>query len=288
MTLRALTFALDHLAITNGLYYVGVLTVMQACVTPSRPFPGWWESGFVACLAVSTYLLDRVKPGRRFLDPADQLAHPERSVFMYRYALPVRGLCLSTGLAAALIGLTFSGLAPLVVIGAWGGVLYYARPRGTGWRPKDAFVIKNLCVSAAAVALCLTTLLLADPALWSTDAFARLAGGAIIVGLIVLGDAALCDLDDVAGDAPFGTRTIPVVRGRRATWGLAHAMHFAAAVLLVWLIISSGVPDRLGWLIGGGLVLTNICLQACRLRSYRPWIDGRLGLLAVMFLLVAA
>ncbi|MCA9310380.1 MAG: UbiA family prenyltransferase, partial [Phycisphaerales bacterium] len=223
--------------------------------------------------------LDRVKPNARFVDPADELAHPERHAFMSRHARSVRTACLLLGLVAAVCGALLFPLAPLIVVAAWAAVLIYGRPRTLGWRPKDVFVLKNLCVAGSAAALSLAGAAMIHPsALHEIRPLARLVAWGIVLTLIVFADAVLCDLDDVPGDAPFGTRTFPVVSGPRMAWRVANICHIVAAVglsaaaLLGWTTIVT--PLLAGW----GLLATNLLLKFLRPAAVRPWVDLRLGL----------
>ncbi|MEQ8844086.1 MAG: hypothetical protein RIB58_04455 [Phycisphaerales bacterium] len=269
----------DHLALPNAAYLIGALLTFDALTGRTPTALG---AGFVAALAVAVYLLDRVKIRDTRFDPADRLAHPARHAFMRRHAGGVRILMVAAALVAAICGRFLSPWTLLLIPAAFVGVFLYARPRERGWRPKDVFGLKNLAVAASVTALAVATAWLTEPP--------RLADalpiGALL--LIVFGDAAACDLDDVAGDRPFRTRTFVVTLGDLAAWRIIVGCHAIAAIASLIAAAASITPWAPAMTLGPGLLVVTLLIRAARPRLYRPVIDLRLAPVAIVALLLTS
>lgn len=265
--------------------YVGGALIAAAMLTGETAFGSTWRDATALWCAVATgmsvYLVDRVKLADRFLDPADARAHPERWSYLYPRRRVVRAVALIAGLSAGAVAAVLSVWLVLVVIGAYVGVLAYAgvppAPNRPPRRLKDMLVVKNTVVGASIAAFSALLLLAArdlEPA--------SLVAPALILTAIVFADAVMCDLDDVASDAAFGTRTIPVTSSRRAAWITAIATQsLAVGAGLLW---RPGPPTAVFAL---GITTTTGILLAGRPSRVRDLVDARLAMVSLLALAAA-
>ncbi len=222
-----------HLAVWAALYQVGALAVLSEAMGLGV---GGWAYGGVGLIALSTYLKDRVKLRRIYLDPADEMAHPARAAFLRGRAGAVRvvmGVALVGGMGC--MGMVHPVLAA-VGPAAWAGVIWYGRPRqGGARRPKDVVVVKNLIVAGSIGGMVWVVGAVADGGLRGWDSAQWLAGVVVLAAIVVqvFGDAVICDLDDRESDARFGTRTIVVSRGERTAWVVAIGAQISVSAGLV-------------------------------------------------------
>ncbi|MCA9290871.1 MAG: hypothetical protein KDA25_07070 [Phycisphaerales bacterium] len=223
-------------------------------------------------LTMSVYLLDRVKPADRYDDPADAAAHPARHAFVRRHRHALRVAVVVLALAAAGVGWLVHPLAPLGVVVAHAGMLAY----GTGARrprPKDRLVLKNLIVGAGLAAMALGLVTAWPPIVANLGADVAVGG---MLALIVFADAMLCDLDDAAADAAYGTRTVPNVADVATTWRAAMLVHAVAAAILVAAGLTGLIGRRVALVFAATTVLTTVGLRLARPGAVRDWADVRL------------
>ena len=276
----------DHCAVTNGLYAAAVLGVLAIGMGETVRLEAY---AFVGCLAMATYLLDRVKLPWMPPDESDRLAHPDRTRLMQSRTRLIRVLMVVMLVLAAIAAIRLSLWLATLIPASLIGVLLYARPRERGWRPKDVFILKNATVAGCLVALSGVVLLVDAAHAWDQSVMERAADNwmawpGLFAGVFawVFGDAAGCDLDDVAGDRPFNTRTIPVL----------HGAHRTAIVMLALVTLGSlallTVSPTLSTLVGAVLMLGStlwLCLKPRE--TYRVFIDMRLPIIAAGMWLVA-
>ncbi len=266
---------LGFLAIWNGLYMTALVGVAAALLAQ----PLTLAAGLVAfLLTVSVYLMDRVKPADRFVDPADAKAHPTRFAFMRAHAGAIRVAMVLAALGAGAAAWFVHPIAPLGVVLAHAGVLIYGSlPRRP--RPKDVFIVKNLTVAAGVTCMVL-------PLAAHVEFLAAHVGAATIVGLFVLlhvtADAMLCDVDDREADAAHGTHTAPNRLGVRATWLLATGLGVLAWVVLVSAGMAELIPIRAAWTYGGLLVASTVVVRIAAPARVRDWVDLKLPLAAAV------
>ncbi len=250
--------------------YAGLTTAAYIAATCAAH--GWLATGTVELRAVGvallaawgTVLLDRVKATDALLDPADAIAAPERQRWIRAHRRALRGLVVATGLAAAGLAWTMTPLAALLAPSAWAGVVAYApRPADRGRRPKDVFLLKNAIVAASIVGLAVVLERLARGA--PVAPRAEMAS-AVFLALVVFGDAALCDLDDVRGDRASRTATLPTRLGTGWTVAVALALRTAG-----WAVLVATLPGRVPWTL---LVLPSVLVAAAaRARRRRDVVD---------------
>jgi 4-hydroxybenzoate polyprenyltransferase len=272
-----------HLAVWVGLYVAAaVLCLAQVSGITGHLLPALLCA---QATAMSVYLHDRLKIRDAWLDPADNAAHPQRYAFLTRHARAYRLL----GCVLAMVGLIAAWkvhpAAPVLVVLSHAGVLLYAGlPRRGGdthrRRIKDLLLVKNIAVAASITALAIVLRVLSvdqDPWNGLVRDGLQLGIGSAFVFAIVLADAMLCDLDDEPADRAFGTRTLPVVLGRRWTWVAAIAITAFASIGLVL----AGGGTRSTWLWAVLAVAGVIALLMARPRDMRDAVDLKLPVLAL-------
>ena len=94
-----------------------------------------------------------------------------------------------------------------------------------------------------------------------------------MVLLTSLAAAMLCDLDDAAGDARRGTRTVPNTWGVAATWWIADALLVVSAVTLIVLAWQDVLPWRVAGPMAAAPLLTVTALHAWRPQRVRDLVD---------------
>lgn len=265
-----------YLGVWAGLYVCGALLAMH--VLFERPVNPIAATG-VFLLTVSVYLLDRVKPADRMVDPADAVAHPRRHALMERHARKARWATFLLASAAfalfVLVHPLLGAMAPM----AHSGMLIYGTIRGKpdAPRPKDRLIVKNLAVGVSITGLALVVFILEVQAVIAME---PLIGAAGFLLLHVFTDAMLCDLDDIEADNTFSTRTIPNTLGVRATWIIAIALNVAAAA---WLLLWWRIDDRpllAPAVVAGALLITTAGLALVRPRVVRDLVDLKLPIVA--------
>ncbi|RMH29854.1 MAG: hypothetical protein D6692_03070 [Planctomycetota bacterium] len=267
-----------HLAVWPGLYAAAVLLLLtwltNTTVGRSDLALGL---GFVFLCGQAAYLLDRVKLSGDRMDPSDRASQPDRHAFLIGIARIARGLAATELLLASLIGAAMSPwLAPVplgVGIGVW---LYAGRPADPARpRPKDWPTAKALLVAAAHTALATAVIFALAPL--AREHVVNLAEACVILSLLVLADAVVCDLDDLEADRTFGTRSVPVEIGVQRSWILA-AVTYAGCGIAVWTLR----PLRSAVVLTA--LLTVSCAAATVIRRRRDFIDARLIVLAALCL----
>ncbi|MFK7883776.1 MAG: hypothetical protein AB8F26_06285 [Phycisphaerales bacterium] len=272
---------LGDIAVWPGLYAVGVAGLLLWCVGASRSDFGWRDllplAVFVFLCSQGGYLLDRAKISGKRLDPADETANSARfHVFAVHGGLIRRVVAIEFA-AAALVGIFIEPWLAIVPIGTSVGVMIYAgRPAEVGKpRPKDLLVLKAGFIATAHLALaCAAVMVLAGfEAILSINVVTAVTG----VWLIVLGDAVVCDFDDIEADRAFGTLTLPVVFGENAAWALALVCHLGAAVLILEV---RGIAPA----VGIACLLVASMVMAMMLPRRKDYIDARLLCVALICL----
>jgi 4-hydroxybenzoate polyprenyltransferase len=297
--IRSLFHAAGHLALWVGLYCAGAVILFAQV---SGQVASAAVIGVSGLTATSVYLLDRVKLADRWLDPADQTAHPDRFAFLGEHTMRIRLLALLLGVAAMIVAATIHPVAVVLIpLASIGVVVYAGLPRhGRRGGPardesrrrtriKDVLLLKNAAV-AASITVFVALLILLD-ASSSIDALVdslqnasqtlSIATAAAVLFSLVLADAILCDIDDAASDRAHATATIPGQFGKPAAWIVAGVLHVAVAAMLLYVGGDSAlVPARRLW---AGLILASFVLLAIwRPVRLRDLVDARLEVLAVI------
>lgn len=284
---------LGHLAVWTGLYVTGALAAIDVFATARNPIDTFRELLALVCAlltGISVYLLDRVKLGDRFLDPADTLAHPARFTYLWARRRTLRLAICVLGAAGVIAGWLLHPLLALVVAGAHVGVLLYAGlPPKPGRRPrrvKDVLIIKNVAVGAGISVFATCLLLVARaPDLSTLDAW--LAGArplwipALAVALIATADAVLCDLDDVPTDQRYGTQTIPGRSTTRLAWVASLTTQILAGALAI--LLARRAPESIALAIA--IPATTAMLWVWSPPAVRDLVDLRLPIFAGLALL---
>lgn len=284
-----------HLAGWAVAYSVGVSLVLVVLIGVELQ---WMGVVYVVLCAHGGYMLDRVKFRDCDLDPADLMADPERHQFLREHAKILRVIMFAEWVGAVVVGTLMSpALGVLVVGGILAGYLY------SGWRPamvgsdgtsygawdgrrrmKDIAGLKAFLVSGAIVGLGIAGAY--GDQIVSVRIDAGLVWIVVGMGMVVLGDAVICDLDDRVSDGAYCTRSLPVIVGFGfgALIGIVM-MVFGGVVLMIGEDDDAGRIGRL--LFGLGVVLSGVVITVLgpRIGGRRDWIDARMLGVAMVTLL---
>lgn len=266
---------LGHLAIWVGCYVGGCVLLAGLLLHEDIP----WRSLAIAIpITIGTYLVDRVRLGTTSIDPSDQMAHAARARVLDRGRLPVWTLAIAMIALAVFLAARDSLPVLVAVIGAPIGVVIYGH-RGFSRRPKDRLHLKNAFVSVSIVSL----VVLLEYSAASVGSLVAVAGFLL---LHVFADAMLCDLDDMDADQRFGTSTIPIHLGEKATWSVAFVLN---GIAFLWIILFAGFgvcPWLLSLSAGGCLFMATVCVHLLRPHRVKDLVDLKLpvGVLAACLL----
>ncbi len=242
---------------------------------------GWVPLACAWSTGSSVYLLDRVKPLDRLVDPADRAADPQRFAFVWSHASVLRRVNWVLFVVALASGLWLGWLAAgAVVLGHLSVLAYAHRPArlasgsGRATRVKDLFLLKNALVGTGMAVFALFLL-------WTSAGVVSLAAwwASLWVGSLISIDALVCDLDDAAADRAYGTATVASRCGlgvTRWTGGGAYAM-LGLAVLL----FGAQSAAEFLWVVGP---LTGAAVIVSGVTPVRVLIDGRFALIGVVSL----
>lgn len=278
--MRSFAQALSHLALWPGLYVASaVCFVVLIAARPAVHDTAWLLAvPFAACTAAAAYLLDRVALRDSLVDPAEAAANPRRTAFLAPHRRLIRLVSLALLIAAtAIAALVSPALLPVPWLSALGVIAYTARPRLMPRAVKDLLLVKNAYVAGGIAGFAAVI----AAAVFPGRSLAILIA-ALPLAVRVFADAALCDLDDEAGDRRAGTATLATAFGRRAALNLATSLRAVAALMVVTLPLGPSGP-RLLWA-GAGLVGIALIRLASPLKI-RDWID--LDLPAEVFVVAA-
>lgn len=268
-----------YLALWPALYLLAAACLLAD--VEGIPRPSVTASVLLVAVAVSVYLIDRVKLADRLVDPGDAETHPRRHAWLWAHrglARALAGLALVTASVAGYLLHPALALAPLVgqaAVFAYSGVP--PRPDRRLARLKDIPLVKNV---AAALALATVAALslrhMADP-----PHLIAIAGAVGVVALLIAADCMMCDVGDARGDRRHGTLTVPVLLGERAGRLIASVLAVGAAVW-AWVVVG---PTEWYWPVA--IVGSQIALAVVPSRFVRNATDLRLPLLAVVIALTS-
>lgn len=264
--IKELLAAPGHLALYPALYAIG------AAILGSRILEIPHSSStlsFVALCAHAGYLLDRVKARDRSMDPSDSMSQPARYRYLRLHARPVRFMMIVEWLAALVLGVTIHPALGVFTLLGIASTLFYA-----GWKPgsvprlKDLHLTKAPAIALSVVALGVFPLLVDRSIKQEIEALTMGRHWLALLGLvvIVIGDAIICDLDDIEADRAHRTRSVPSLTGSRP------AKIIAALALTIGGVMLAIRSDLV--LVSVLIVFSAVAIM--RQRSRRDWIDARL------------
>tara|TARA_R110002072_G_scaffold42064_20_gene118658 strand:- start:84430 stop:85284 length:855 start_codon:yes stop_codon:yes gene_type:complete len=266
-----------YAAIWPACYALGVLVLCAHLLEDAFPSP--MVIVYVLVCAHSCYLFDRVKLSDSRQDPADAIALPDRASLFAQRSRSIRSVVFIEAIAATVLGYLIFPLLALIPIAALGVVHLYAGRGATPGDPrlKDLPGLKAFIIASGLLSLSIAILWSADHQMLS-DLHLGDALGLAGVWLVVSGDAALCDVDDIQADSIYRTQSMAVLLGARSAWRIALALISAGAALMAF-----GHPE-LVWL-GVALVLSTILTM--RNTNHRDFVDARLLALVLFFVYAA-
>ncbi len=287
----ALLHRFGHIAGWAALYSVAVSLALSQFLNHPTSILGL---SYVTLCAHAGYLLDRVKFRDRDLDPADLMADHDRHTYLRKHARLIRIVMTLEWIAAVIVGSIISPMLGFLVLGGiTAGYVY------SGWRPaevggrtrlKDVFGLKAILVSGAVVGLGAAPVLAgvhASHGLPDMAEFGDLALTLVGMGLIVFGDAVICDLDDRASDDAFGTKSVPVLFGVRSA-GLIGMLVLMIGSGVLW-YTASGETTLAALVFGGFVALSGLGVLVAGpwIGGRRDWIDGRMMVASLLMLVVS-
>lgn len=275
-----------------GMYVMGAYIFFWQ-IASSGKSPGYWPPMrmdlFIGLFATCIYAMDRVKWSDKWLDPADQMAKPERYAFLQPNARWIRAgsilvliLCLFM-VTEVSIWLLIPGILAIA-----GGFLYAPGPRAGGWRPKDLLGIKNLCVALGIVGFVLLATLPVGPIGQAAPDQLRqtvherlwpLGIAAILLLIRVLSDALLCDIQDASADFHHGTLTVVHLLGPEHSLKLAMVIKILLCVLIL-VYSPTFISVRVGWASAG--IAGILWLIFKREQELKDWVDASFLLEAIL------
>ncbi len=221
--------------------------------------------------ALLVYNFDRLK-----FDPADAMNTPQRLARHSR--LRKTSIALAVGAAVFLVVfplLTDDWLLLALTIGAGVVSLSYSFPL-LGFRCKDVPVVKTLFAPT------LVALAYFVPPMLRHELRMNAAAPAAWVWIFLTFNMMLCDLRDLEGDRRIGTKSLPVLLGRRGT------------ALLLWTMIAvlAIIAFLNGWqmfalITSAYLVSLLIALRKARAESFYEWFAEGMLLLPPMVWLIS-
>lgn len=257
-----------------ALYTLSVAVLLADVVGMRRPT---LLAGVVlTALALSVYLIDRVKLADLAMDPADADTHPKRHAWLWSHRVLARSLAGVAFMVATVAGYLIHPVLALAPLAGQASVFAYSGLPPTGSRSprrvKDMPLLKNLAAAGGLTVLAAITLGHMDEpkVLWS-----EIRGTEVLL-LLVFADCVLCDVGDEAGDRKHGTTTIPVVLGPRTGRIVACVLALSAG-FWIWL---EGERSAGMWAIGIGA--SQVLLAGLPKWLLRNATDLRLPLLALM------
>jgi 4-hydroxybenzoate polyprenyltransferase len=280
--------SLSYLTLWASLYVTGAVACFGDIAGLEKSALWGRTLVFAFLTAAATYLLDRVKLRDGWLDPADQVAHPERYAFLAANSWPTRVLIVLLALGSAVVGYTLTPIGPLLTLAACAGVIAYAgKPRQGRARIKDVFLFKNGFVAAGIAGFAAVIALLAAGGGRSVEAaraifehhWAPMSLAVIQLFVRVFADAVVCDLDDEHADRSYRTATLPTHFGRVTAWNIAAGMRLLIGLALI--LIPIGDPwARQAW--GWVTIASTLAMRLWNPRRLRDVVDGRLALEAAV------
>lgn len=269
--------AVGHVGVWVGLYALGAFMFI-AQVSGSGPgvLPRWEALAAVFLTVTAVYALDRAKLRDAWLDPADLAAQPERFEFIRIHSWAIRVLALAMLLAAAVVGARLSAWAPAVVAMSAAGVVAYAgKPRTDRSRIKDVLGLKNAYVAVGMTMFVLAVTLASSgervPLRWNPRIPALLIVS-VILGIRIVLDAAMCDIDDAPTDSQFGTATWATTLGKERLWVWAGLLR---VVLVAALLLAVPLPWRARASWAGAMTIGTVALRWPRWPRLRDPVDLR-------------
>ncbi len=271
------THAVLHIADTAGYLAVWPAMYLLACAHLAADLsdgvrPTLIGSLMLVCLAMSVYLIDRVKLVDRALDPGDEATHPARHAWLWGRRRWVRRFTLLLSVVAAVAGATIDlRLVAAPLVGQIMVFLYSGRAPSPTRRPirlKDLPLVKNL--SAAAGLSCIAML-----AVFESGGTQFQLGDLVplsVLAVLVFADCAMCDVGDAPGDGAHGTNTLAVMFGPKSARLIASGLVIAVAAWVAW--------RHESWAWSVGLVVTQCGLLAIPAWFIRTATDLRLPILA--------
>ncbi|MGV6814660.1 MAG: hypothetical protein ACWA5W_06580, partial [Phycisphaerales bacterium] len=271
--------SLSHFAIWPTLYALGVYVLLSRSL-PDHQLPQSFAAiAFIFLCTHASYLLDRVKISDDRLDEADAIALPDRAHTLSSRSNGLRRLILIELLVGSGIGFVLHPILALIPIAALVAIHSYAGRSAHPSRPrlKDLPGCKPFFIATSHVALALVVLWAPQLNRAFFDQAADRPLGIIMptlsIWLIVVGDAMLCDIDDLDTDRAFGTKSFAVLFSKRRAWIIATSLITIGSAGLIL-----DTPHT-RW-VGFTLILTTLLTKSNR--NHRDFVDARLFPIALL------
>jgi 4-hydroxybenzoate polyprenyltransferase len=188
--------------------YVASITALLALIQSQRVHP--WAVLGSGLLAMAVYVFHRASAQK-----IEQMQHRHRIALQHPRLLRVISLIATCGAILALS--MYHSFAPLLIVGAFIGVIMYGRRTWT--QPiRNYKLFKPIAVGTSIGALA-----------WILCGMSIDLVPAIAIVMICSADALLCDLDDRKYDDATGCNTCAAHLGNTQTWFVASVIYISAA-----------------------------------------------------------
>jgi len=272
---------LSHFAIWPTLYALGIYLFL----TQSLPGEHRFESLpalFIALCTHACYMLDRIKVSDNRIDQADAIALPGRAQSLFRHAHVLRRTIIAQLLAASVIGFMLHPMLTIIPLISLIAIHGYAGRTADPSKPrlKDLPACKPFFIATSHIALGVVVIWASAQSSQKISTLIEQAPTTLLVNislwLIVVGDAMLCDIDDLETDRLFSTRSFAVLFGNQRAWIIALACVSIGAALLGF----TSAPARLA-----AFALVASTLLTKNNTNHRDFIDARLLPIALLSLI---
>ncbi len=266
---------LGHMSLYSGCYAAGcVLLVIMALDIPLD-----WSA--VAAAFATTwfiYLLHRIRNAR-----TPGVAWSQRILYYGRNRKLVQVALWGSGATSFVTLLFVQPWACLLIPASICGMLLYSHG-SKGKRVRDRFILKNAVVALSMAMFCIVLALLGAGTVPGGDPTLILV--LLVLFLVILSDAILCDFADIEIDKQTLTRTMPVQLGYGRAWMVADSIILCSGLVLVFLWWNGTVPGIIGLGIPFLVVSTQFLLRCFKAEQLRHAVDLRLPIAVTVVLLL--
>ena len=267
---------LGHLSLYSGCYAAGcVLLVLLAMDLPMD----WPALGAGLATTWFVYLLHRTRVARR-----PGVTWSQRVLYYGKNRSLVRCVLWASGVLSFIMLFFVDPWACLLVPASVFGMLCYGHG-SDGKRVRDRLYLKNAVVALSMAAFCMALAFFGAVEFPGDDP--TMATVLLVLFLLVLSDAILCDFADTEADQRTGTRTMPIRFGHARARIVSDTITFGSALILLSLWLIGSVSPLVGLGVPLLIVSTQFLLRRFKAEKLRHAVDLRMPLAVfVVFLVV--
>ena len=275
-----LNATMSHFAIWPTLYALGIYLLLTQSLPGEHRFEAM-PAIFMALCTHACYMLDRIKVSDGRIDQADAIALPGRAQSLFRHTHVLRRTIAAQLIAASIIGFMLHPMLTIIPLISLIAIHGYAGRTADPSKPrlKDLPACKPFFIATSHIALGVIVIWASTqptPKMTMSDQMPTILLVVLSLWLIVVGDAMLCDIDDLETDRLFGTRSFAVLFGNQRAWMIALACVSIGAALLGF----TSTHTRLA-----AFALVASTLLTKNNTNHRDFIDARLLPIALLSLI---